>query len=34
MALAVVALLATTALLMVLTFLTRKRGAAQAITPF
>lgn len=34
MALAVVALLATTALLMILTFLTRKRGAAQAITPF
>jgi putative spermidine/putrescine transport system permease protein len=33
MALAVVALLATTALLMVLTFLTRKRGVAQAVTP-
>lgn len=34
MALAVVALLGTTALLMILTFLTRKRGAAQAVSAY
>lgn len=34
MALAVVALLATTALLMVLTFVTRRRGVAQVVAPF
>ncbi len=34
MALAVLALVATTALLMILTFLTRKRGAAQAVSTF
>jgi putative spermidine/putrescine transport system permease protein len=34
MALAVVALLATTALLMILTFVTRRRGAAQVVAPF
>ena len=34
MALAVLALLATTALLMVLTLVTRRRGAAQAVSVF
>jgi putative spermidine/putrescine transport system permease protein len=34
MALAVLALVATTALLMILTFLTRRRGSAQIVSPF